>query len=293
MSLNALNQLFAVLKVRANVFHNGQYCGTWSVDTSGSSLMNFHVVTRGKCEIQVEGEIFTLNEGDAIFMPMDASHKIAASIDNGATLNSSPSIPMTQLLEEESTGLVCGHFAHQHPIFNRLLAQLPSVLVVKQKKSGLASRILKLILEESNHSGLSPNYLLDRLSDSLLYVLFRDNVDFGTGVFAAMNHPKLSKSFDLIHNNTDQRLSVEQLAKQAGMSRSAFSSLFKELVDLSPAEYLTQWRMTQAYRWLVDEGISTYEAALRCGYESDASFSKAFKRIIGSGPGEVRQISKK
>ena len=51
--------------------------------------------------------------------------------------------------------------------------------------------------------------------------------------------------------------------------------------------------MTLAYRWLADEGISTYEAALRCGYESDASFSKAFKRIIGSGPGEVRQISKK
>jgi len=50
--------------------------------------------------------------------------------------------------------------------------------------------------------------------------------------------------------------------------------------------------MTQAYRWLADEGITTYDAASRCGYESESSFSKAFKRVVGVGPGEVRQINK-
>jgi len=290
LSSDTLNQLLASLKVQANVFHNGQYCGMWAVDTSGTNLMNFHVVTRGECLIKVNDQTFNLVEGDAVFMPMDDKHMVATSFDS--EVNQALSLPMTHSVKERSTGLVCGHFTHQHPVFNRLLEQLPNVMIVRKKENTSASEIIELILKESRESESSTSFLLNRLSDALFYVLIRDNINESCGVLAAMSHPKLSKSLALIHDNLDERLNVDLLSKSASMSRSAFSSLFKELVGLSPAEYTTQWRMTQAYRWLADDKISTYEAATRCGYESEASFSKAFKRIIGVGPGEARQQGK-
>lgn len=292
LSSIALNQLLAALKIKANVFHNGQYCGMWAVDTSGSNLMNFHVVTRGTCTAWVGDQVFDLSKGDAIFMPSDAKHRLSSSQPDEVALNQSVPLAMHETAPSASTGLVCGHFEHENPIFDRLLAQLPPVIIVRSQTGVLASDIMKLILEESRRVGLSDNFLLNRLADALFYALVRDNINSESGVLAGMNHAKLSKSFELIHNNYEQKLNVERLAEVAGMSRSAFSSLFKELIELSPAEYITQWRMTQAYRWLADESISTYEAAIRCGYESEASFSKAFKRIIGIGPGQVRQLGK-
>lgn len=292
MSSSVLNELLSVLKVKANVFHNGQYCGAWALDTSGSNLMNFHIVTKGQCQIEVTGEVFTLVAGDAIFMPRDTKHVISSSLKGDASVNQAVSLSMTDDVEGQYTGLVCGHFTHQNPIFDSFLSQLPKVIVVKNNKDFVASQIVSLILQESKASGHSTNFLLNRLSDALLYVLLRDNITTHNGVLVAMSHPKLSKSLEYIHDNIDQALNVDAVASYSGMSRSSFSALFKEVVELSPAEYITQWRMTQAYRWLADDGISTYDAAIRCGYESDASFSKAFKRIIGVGPGEARQINK-
>ena len=297
MSSAALNQLLSALKVKANVFHNGQYCGAWAVDTSGSNLMNFHIVTKGQCEIEVDDDVFTLVAGDAIFMPSDAKHLISSSLEgyasiDSANVNQAVSLLMTEDVEEQSTGLVCGHFTHQHPIFDSLLSQLPKAIVIKHNKDFFASQIISLILLESKTSEQNTNFLLNRLSDSLLYVLIRDNIATNHSVLAAMSHPKLSKSLEYIHDNIDQLLNVDAIAAYSGMSRSSFSALFKEVIALSPAEYIAQWRMTQAYRWLADEGISTYDAATRCGYESEASFSKAFKRIVGVGPGEARQINK-
>ena len=292
MSSDALNQLLAVLKVQANVFHNGQYCGVWAVDTSGSNLMNFHVVSHGTCVIEVEGKEHNLQAGDAVFMPTDTSHRIRDNTSAEALVNQSPSISMLEPVDEPATGLVCGHFTHQHPVFDRLLAQLPKVIIVKRASDSTGTEIVDLILSESKSSGQSTNFLLNRLADALFFVLLRDNLNTNSGVLAAMSHPKLSKSIAVIHSTMDQALSVDVLAEYSNMSRSAFSTLFKEVVSQSPAEYISHWRMTQAYRWLADDRVSTYEAAIRCGYESEASFSKAFKRVTGLGPGEVRQMNK-
>jgi len=293
MSSDALNQLLAVLKVQANVFHNGQYCGAWAIDTSGGSLMNFHVVSHGQCVIEVGGETHNLQAGDAVFLPTDASHRIRDNENVNTVVNQVASTSMLAQIDEPATGLVCGHFTHEHPVFDRLLAQLPNAIIVKRESHMTCSEIIDLILNESKSSGQSTNFLLNRLADALFFVLLRDNLNTNSGVLAAVSHPKLSKSIDLIHSTMDQVLTVDMLAECSNMSRSAFSTLFKEVVMQSPAEYISQWRMTQAYRWLADDRISTYEAAVRCGYESEASFSKAFKRITGLGPGEARQMNKK
>jgi len=286
--MNALDQILATLKIEANVFHNGQYCGMWAVDTSGTQRMNFHVVSRGQCFLSAEGKTVELNTGDAVFFPSDIEHRIGNLASAEAPVNKADSQPMTNFIGDDATGLVCGHFGHRHPIFDRLLKQLPAVIVIRADHGLASTGVINLMLRESLESAQDTNLLLNRLSDCLFYLLLRDHLETEQGLFAALAHPKLSKALDKIHAETDQPLRLEALAEVAGMSRSAFSTLFKQVVGQSPIEYITQWRMTKAYRWLADEGISTYNAALRSGYESEASFSKAFKRVMNMGPGQAR-----
>ncbi len=287
--MTALTQLLATLKVQANVFHNGQYCGAWAVDTSGSGRMTFHLVTYGVCHVEVGNETFRLEEGDAVYFPSDSKHRATGKPDETVPVNQSQSLPFTEPIQSDATGLVCGDFGHEHPLFEKLLRQLPEYIVVRRDGDSASAKLAALMLQESRQSDMSSNLLLNRLADCLFYILLRDHVDTESGVFAAFSHPKISKSMERIHQSGGEKLTLESLASVAGMSRSAFASLFKDIVHQSPMEYITQWRMTQAYRWLVDDGISTYEAALRTGYESEASFSKAFKRVMSIGPGEARK----
>ena len=291
--MNAINQLLESLKIEANVYHNGKYCGNWAINTAGSRRMSFHIVTSGQCFFKFAEEIIELNEGDAVFLPSDAQHKLTNSIQINTPENTAQSLPMTKAVTEPATGLVCGDFNHNHAIFEKLIKQMPELIVVRRSDESKTSQIIDLMLQESRSSNQHSNVLLNRLSDCLFYLLVRGNVDIENGVFAAFAHPQLSRAMELIHHSLDEekqenRLNLEDLAAAASMSRSAFASLFKEIVGQTPVDYQTQWRMTQAYRWLADDGISTFEAAIRCGYESEGSFSKAFKRVIGVGPGQVR-----
>lgn len=286
--MNVVNQLFSPLKLEANVFHNGQYCGGWAVDVSGSDKMTFHVVVKGKCYVKMEEEIVELYEGDAVFFPSDSKHIVTNLPDQDIESNQAESISMNAVLTEPSTGLVCGNFGHQHPMFERIVKQLPDMIIVRRASNSASARVIDLLLEESASSGRETGILLNRLSDCLFLLMVRDHIDVESGVFAAMAHPKLTRAMALIHGATDDRIGLEQLASEAMMSRSAFSTLFKSIVGQSPMDYLKQWRITLAYRWLVDEGISTYEAAIRCGYESESSFSKAFTSVMGFGPGKAR-----
>lgn len=291
--MSALNQLLAVLKVEANVFHNGQYCGMWAIDTSGTQQMSFHVVSHGNCFLHLGSETLMLSEGDAVFFPSDTRHRLSNLDSDELELNVVQSLPLQGDKAIDGTGLVCGYFGHQHPVFERLLKQLPSAIVVTKERASASARVISLMLEESISSGQSSNLLLNRLSDCLFYLILRDHINTKSGVFAGMAHPKLAPTFDMMHASADSKLTVDELASKAAMSRSAFSALFKEIVEQSPMDYLSGWRMTQAYRWLADDGISTLDAALRTGYESEASFSKAFKRVMGIGPGEARRSSLK
>lgn len=290
--MSALDQLLTAVKLQANVFHNGQYCGSWAIDTSGNHRMTFHVVAFGKCTVSIEDQHFELQKGDAIFFPKDAKHRISALNDFDSEINTVTSKSMLKPIEDDGTGLICGDFGHDNPIFKQILNNLPPFIFLKAHQQSASNNIVDLMIRESKVTDTSSSLLLDRLSDCLLYALLRDNIEAHHGLFAAMAHPQIAKALELIHQSEDHAPKLEELANASAMSRSIFSDTFKRLVGESPGEYAIQWRMTRAYRWLADTNISTLEAALRSGYESEASFAKAFKRVIGVGPGSVRSISR-
>ena len=286
--MSSLDSILARMRVRATVFHNGHYCGGWSVDTSGTKNMNFHVVTHGQCYLQT-GDIKTLlTTGDAVFFPNDARHTLLANPQVETEVNSVKSMPMQEPMEKDAVALVCGYFEPQTPFFSSFSNYFPEVIILHHNESKDSGVLINLLITEAKRAEQNNNALLDRFADCLFYLLLRDHCSKEDGLFAALSHPKLGKAMNLIHNSSGASLTLDAMAKAAGMSRSAFANTFKETLGQSPKEYLTQWRMSQAYDWLAEEGMSTLEAAIKSGYENEASFAKAFKRVIGMGPGSVR-----
>jgi AraC-like DNA-binding protein len=96
----------------------------------------------------------------------------------------------------------------------------------------------------------------------------------------------MGAAMSAIHTNVNTPWTVESLAEAAGMSRSAFAARFKELLGQTPLEYVTEWRMQKAMQLLQQRDKKLVDVARSVGYESDAAFSKAFKRVVGASPGE-------
>jgi AraC-like DNA-binding protein len=135
--------------------------------------------------------------------------------------------------------------------------------------------------------------LMTRLADVLVVQAVRWWLDHDTercsGWLMALRDPKVGKALALIHRRPEERWTVGTLAREVHLSRSVFSARFTELVGTPPMQYLTRWRMHLAGRWLREEKLGISEVAARFGYESEPSFSRAFKRYMGVSPGAARR----
>jgi AraC-like DNA-binding protein len=292
--VDSLSHLLATLKVQANVFHNGQYCGNWAVDTSGSQYISFHAISYGRCYVKQANEdtVYTLNQGDVVLFPRDSKHQITSD-ENFSLPSNTETSENFETLKTDGTGLVCGYFEHKHPLIGQIVDHLPSMVIVRKKQQDATPLTLltEALLKESVHQADGSALLLERISECILALLFRDYLQVEQGLLAALANPKLAPAINAVFNSPTQKWTVEQLASECCVSRTAFSNNFKETLGVSPMEFATQWRLGLAYRALADEGATTLAAALQSGYESEASFSKAFKRVFNESPGAVRKLA--
>ncbi len=297
MSEDVLNKLFSTFNVSAEIFHNGQYCGNWTIDTSGASYLSFHVITHGQCYLRVEdqsADIVTLKQGDLVLFPHDAKHCISNEPSFKSAINASQSSTYEAGVIDGATGLVCGYFVYQHPLIEQLTEHLPqSIIITKDNKDNAKlSRFIQLMIEESLPANKGSSFILEKLSECLLASLFREYLSLEQGLFAALANERLSASVAAIIRQPEQKWSLNSLAELSHMSRTSYAELFKKVVGLPVMEYLTQWRISVAYGLLKDPAESTLSVAQQVGYENESSFSKAFKRVLGLSPGEVRSQAK-
>ena len=137
--------------------------------------------------------------------------------------------------------------------------------------------------------------VIDRLSEVLFLFILRaliDRQDQSAEFLRAFADPAIARSLGAIHAKPGDPWSLEQLADVAALSRTAFANRFRELVGITPAAYLAQYRMDQAGNWLRQGTMTMDEIADRCGYSSTAAFAKAYKKVIGVAPGTVRRESR-
>jgi AraC-like DNA-binding protein len=293
MSADVLNQVFSTLKVQADIFHNGQYCGNWAIDTSGKHYLSFHLVTHGQCYLMVndnKDEIVTLKQGDMVLFPHDAKHCISSDSSFSSIINTAQSQDLDGGLQSDGTGLVCGYFVHEHPLVKQMTDYLPESIVVSQTATDEVrlSTFLKLLIQESLTAQKDSSFVLEKLSECVLAVMLAEYISLDQGLFAALANNKLNPAVSAIISAPSTKWTLEELAQLCNMSRTTFSELFRSVVNLPVMEFVTQWRISVAYRLLKDQSVSTLAAALEVGYESESSFSKAFKRVLGVSPGAVR-----
>ncbi|MGR8935300.1 MAG: AraC family transcriptional regulator, partial [Gammaproteobacteria bacterium] len=252
----------------------------------------FHLVSKGRGFVYSPGRQtpLQLDNGDLVlFLPHAARHFLSYSAEH--LPDSDKDTRMTSWAEGEA-GFVCGEIELGAP--DSLLWQaLPAEIVIRQNQAGdILARLIELVIGEASVPRFGSDSVVARLCDSLFVLVIRHCIEAGLtreGVFAAMQDKRLAVALGLIHEQPWHPWSLADLCTRAGVSKSVLSEKFAALIGHSPIEYLTVWRLQIASHWLLEPNMTVERVAERCGYESAAAFSKAFKRYFGTTPGAFRR----
>ncbi|MCG8433140.1 MAG: AraC family transcriptional regulator [Gammaproteobacteria bacterium] len=294
---DALSEILRSLRLKAGIYVEEDFCGTWAVDTSGHRKVPFHLIESGSGWLHMDEleEPRLLSAGDFVVFPHDTRHSIA----------SSPSPPPASIINQPVdttadgpiTSMFCGYFEFDDKAAWPLLDELPGVIVLDLKdNSRLAGTraLIQLIINELESAGPG----MDAAVNELAYVLFihvlRCQITKGLqrGLLGALFDAKIGRALNVIHADPMHDWTVDRLANAAGMSRSLFAERFKELVNKTPMRYVTEWRMHKASDLLKTTDLSIDAIAERSGYASEIAFRKAFKSIVGEPPGKIRRAAR-
>jgi transcriptional regulator GlxA family with amidase domain len=192
--------------------------------------------------------------------------------------------------------VVCGFLGLDARPFNPLLAALPRVLRVPGSTLGADSWVttfMRTVVAESQARRPGGEAVLERMSEMLFVEVLRRHIDSlppeQNGWLAAMRDPAIGRALSLIHEKPAEAWTLERLSEAAGLSRSSLHERFVHFIGQPPMHYLAQWRMQVAAGLLRDTSAKLVAVALDVGYESEAAFSRAFKRVAGVSPGSWRK----
>jgi len=303
-----LGETLHLLRLTGTFYCRSELTAPWGVDLPAfDGCMMFHIVTAGRCWLEVEGEEpRLLQQGSLALVPHGAGHCIRSS----PSVDAEPlfDIPVERVSERyeimryggagELTHLTCGVVRFDHVAGQQLIKLLPRVLQIDTWDSDEGDWLqstLRFIAREARELRPGGETVITHLADILIIQAIRSWIDSSSdadlGWLAALRDAQVGKALAAIHRAPEKDWSVASLAKEVGMSRSGFSARFTSLVGESAMRYLAQWRMQLARVQLQETTDSLSVLADRLGYQSEAAFSRAFKRIFGVSPGSVRQTA--
>lgn len=197
-----------------------------------------------------------------------------------------------------ATRLICGHFdfdlATRHP----LLAELPERILLKASDvfgHQLLGTLLSVLISESNSAELGSSVVAEKLADAIFVAILRTYAVQSANVtrfLTALKDPRLARCVALIHQSFPNAPSLYELAQVAGMSRSSTAFHFRRAFGFAPGAYATKWRLLQAAKRLRSSDDNIETVASYCGYESPASFSRAFRNLHGQSASNYRKAAR-
>lgn len=282
----ALAAVLGAHQLRATVSENPRYCGQWAEPEPALDHGSFHLIDEGECLAVDEqgGAPLHLGPGDLVMYPHGQAHRLC-------------SLPQPPGSDRNSfTSIVCGEFEFATGSRNPILDALPDCIVVREADSGMQFRHLaELIAHEARQTHFARQLVLDKLADALFVMALRHHiasVGERRGLIAALTDPRLARVLAAMHAEPGRNWTVAALAEIALQSRTAFAQHFVEVMGVGPYQYLTEWRMAEAQRLLADPRLSAATIAEKLGYQTEAAFRRAFKKIHGYGPGLVRRAAR-
>jgi AraC-like DNA-binding protein len=192
-------------------------------------------------------------------------------------------------------GLICGFLGCDVRPFNPLLAALPRTMVVSDRSGtdGWLAQFTRFAVAEATAKRAGSEGVLARLSELMFVEAVRMHLDSlpgeQTGWLAGLRDRHVGRALTLLHGRPAHPWTIEELAREVGLSRSALADRFMHFVGQPPMHYLAQWRMQVAAGMLSSGGPSIAAIARDVGYGSEAAFSRAFKKLVGTPPAVWRQ----
>jgi len=313
MGIDVLSDVLSAVRLKSAVFFDVACFAPWvtsvpeaqmiasSVLPGAEHLIPYHAVTAGGCWGGVAGEEpVRLEAGDIIVLPHGHPHALSSSPGMQTPIDLSIYIrppdgqlpvPLTLGAGEETTRLVCGYLGCDARPFNPLLESLPNCLVIHDR-GGWLTRFVDLALTESRQKRAGGQSVLSKVSELMFVEVLRRYLEgIGSeqrGWLAGLRDPHTGRALALLHEKPKHSWTLDELARETGLSRSALAERFTHLVGQPPMQYLSQWRM-QVAAGMLSQGAKVVEAAFEVGYDSEAAFSRAFKKATGVAPGAWRE----
>ena len=268
-------------------------------------LVSYHLVSEGKAVVRFDGMAdMALTAGDILIIPHGAPHTVfngapATMVDSGASLNQylAGTLNTMQLGGGgEVTRFVCGYFGCERHADRLFLAGLPTVIHIhiRGDASGawLENSILHLVSEAaSGRPGRT--VLLSKMAEALFVETLRRYMEQlpaeQTGWLAGARDPVVGAVLALMHRKPFHPWTVEELASEAGTSRSVVAERFARFLGEPPLGYLAHWRLQRAATLLGTTRQTVIQVADAVGYGSEAAFNRAFKREFGVPPAQYRR----
>jgi AraC-like DNA-binding protein len=325
--MDALSDVLRAVRLSGAVFFDIHAAEPWVAETplgrtvvhamfpGSEHMISYHVLLEGSCWAIVEGESpVHLSAGDVIVFPHGDTHVLTStpgmrkkpvmSMYRRPTEGQLPfSISMGPMPDVAPKGaatshatqarFVCGFLGCDARPFNPLLAALPRVIRVSDDANGTLAAYVRFALAESKVPRIGGESVLGRLSELMFLHVVRRYLESlppeKTDWLAGLRDEPIGRALAALHRNPARAWTLQSLAREAGISRSVLAERFAQFVGHPPIEYLTSWRMQLAANQLRSSTQSVAEIANRVGYESEAAFSRAFKKAVGAPPSEWRK----
>jgi AraC-like DNA-binding protein len=303
-ALDVLSDVLGMLRLRGEVMCRSELSAPFGLSFESDEAY-FHVIERGTCLVQYAPtrETLQVSGGDLVVLPHGRGHRLLDA-------SGSRVVPILSLLDPrqkhpigvlrfggggKETHVICGRFRFDARLRMSTLSGLPPMLHVR----GAGGRppewldlTMRILAAETRNTEPGREIAMSRVVDLLFVQTLRHwlatNKEQPLGWLGALRDPRIGAALTLLHASPERPWDVATLASEVGMSRSSFATRFVDLVGEPPSKYLTRWRVHLAARLLRTPGATIAQTAERVGYDSEAAFSRVFKRYMRVAPAAFR-----
>lgn len=318
--MDVLSDVFRAIRLTGAVYFDVRARAPWVAETPATTLIGakvmpgfehviaFHIMMDGACWAQLAdeseppvrleaGDAAVFIDGEGHFMGTERGKRARPDFD---LYRRPKDTPLPFVLDElggdgAPTRFVCGYLGCDARPFNPLLDALPRLLHVRASTVGgrLTHDLIRVALQENETPRAGGETILSKLSELLFLQAVRQHIDTlpagSGGWLSGLRDRHVGAALRLMHGRPAEAWTLDALAREAGLSRSALAKRFTEIMNTPPMQYLANWRLQLAARRLEDQRVSIAQAAAEVGYESEAAFSRAFKKLLGAPPAAWRR----
>jgi AraC-like DNA-binding protein len=318
--MDALSDVLKSVRLEGALYLNAEFTAPWCLRgrygltsvrerlAGAEHVVFFHFLIEGRCKIRLAegGDVIDVAAGDLVLFPRDdrhlmGSHLHLAPLETENLNHASGPDELVQIRHGgggELTRFVCSYLACSRSLCRPLLEALPRVIRIPMgdgHASGLLRELLRAGVRESGYSRPGGDSMLARLAELMFVEALRRYIESvppeATGWLAGVRDAQIGRALALLHGSPSRAWTVDALAHEVAMSRSALAERFVALVGEPPMQYLMRWRLALAAQMLRSGHEAVARVAERSGYESETAFTRAFKREFGVPPASWRKVA--